>query len=162
MNYIVEQLSISNYDKSNDVWDMKGYPFTEQFKEQIACGNRDAYLMKCNGKYVASCDLVYDYGEYTEASIKIYLSRLIVKKEYRNQGIGQELLKFMIDLCKEKEYQQITVGVDTDNENALHIYQKYGFAVYETATDEYGKYYKMICRLSLHADEKIGSVIMNT
>lgn len=149
MNYAVEQLSISNYDKSNDVWDMKRCPFTEQFKEQIACGNRESYLMKYSDKYIASCDLVYDYGEYTEANIKVYLSRLIVKKEYRNQGIGQELLKYMIALCKEKGYKQITVGVDTDNKNALHIYQKYGFSVYETATDEYGEYYKMICKLSL-------------
>ena len=50
----------------------------------------------------------------------------------------------MIALCKEKGYQQITVGVDTDNENALHIYKKFGFETYETATDEYGEYYKMI------------------
>lgn len=147
LDYTIEKLKLEEYDNSNDVWDMKKCPFTEQFKEQIACGNRESYLMKYNDKYIASCDLVYDYGEYTEASIKVYLSRLIVKKEYRNKGIGQELLKFMIDLCKEKGYKQITVGVDTNNKNALHVYQKYGFSVYETATDEYGEYYKMICRL---------------
>ncbi|MGN0458892.1 MAG: GNAT family N-acetyltransferase [Eubacterium sp.] len=96
MNYIIEQLNIANYDKSNNVWDMKSCPYTEQFKKQIACGNRVPYLMKYRDKYIASCDLVYDYGEYTEESVKIYLSRLIVKKEYRNKGIGQELLKYMI------------------------------------------------------------------
>lgn len=146
MNYIIEQLNITNYDKSNNVWDMKSCPFTEQFKEQIACGNRESYLMKHNDKYIASCDLVYDYGEYTDNN-KVYLSRLIVKKEYRNKGIGQELLKYMIALCKEKGYQQITVGVDTDNINAVHIYKKHGFKTYETATDEYGEYYKMILTL---------------
>lgn len=102
MNYIIEQLNITNYDKSNNVWDMKSCPFTKQFKEQIACGNRESYLMKHNDNYIASCDLVYDYGEYTETNIKVYLSRLIVKKEQRNKGIGQELLKNMIALCKEK------------------------------------------------------------
>lgn len=50
----------------------------------------------------------------------------------------------MIALCKEKGYQQITVGVDTDNERALYIYKKCGFVIYETAADEYGEYYKMI------------------
>lgn len=147
INYTIEQLNITNYDKSNNVWDMAICPFTKQFKEQIACGNREPYLLKYNNKYIASCDLVYDYGEYTKAGIKVYLSRLIVKKEYRDKGIGQELLKHMIALCKEKGYQQITVGVDTDNKNAVHIYKKFGFEKYETAIDEYGEYYKMIKQL---------------
>ena len=145
--HIIEKLGLEEYDKSNNVWDMKSCPFTEQFREQIACGTRDAYLMKYKDKYIASCDLVYDYGEYTERNNKVYLSRLIVKKDYRNKGIGQELLNYMIKLCKEKGYQQITVGVDTDNENAVHIYKKFGFEIYETATDEYGEYYKMILRI---------------
>lgn len=146
INYTIEQLNITNYDKSNNVWNMESCPFTQQFKEQIACGNREPYLMKYNNEYIASCDLVYNYGEYTDIN-KVYLSRLIVKKEYRNQGIGQELLKYMINLCKEKGYKQITVGVDVDNKNAVHIYKKFGFEIYETATDEYGEYYKMIKQL---------------
>ena len=145
-DYIIEKLRLEEYDKSNNVWDMKSCPFTQQFKEQIACGNRESYLMKLNDKYIASCDLVYDYGEYTDKN-KVYLSRLIVKKGYRSQGIGQELLKYMIALCKEKGYKQITVGVDTDNSNALHIYKKYGFEIYKIGTDEYGKFYKMICSI---------------
>lgn len=140
------KLNSSNYNLSNNIWNMESCEFTEQFKEQVACGVCDAYLMKSQDKYIASCDLVYDYGEYTDNN-KVYLSRLIVKKEYRNKGIGQELLKYMIALCKEKGYQQITVGVDTDNKNALHIYKKYGFKIYETAIDEYGEFYKMICSI---------------
>lgn len=147
IDYNVEQLNIFDYEKSNSVWNMETCPFTEQFKEQVACGNREPYLMKYNNEYIASCDLVYDYGEYTKTGIKVYLSRLIVKKEYRNQGIGQKMLEHMIDLCKEKGYQQITVGVDTDNKNAIHIYKKFGFKIYETDTDEYGEYYKMIKQL---------------
>lgn len=143
LNYTIEKLKLEEYDKSNNVWDMKSCPFTEQFREQIALGTRDAYLMKYKDKYISSCDLVYDYGEYTDKN-KVYISRLIVKKEYRNRGIGQELLKYMINLCEEKGYQQITVGVDTENSNALHIYKKFGFEIFETATDEYGDFYKMI------------------
>lgn len=147
MEFTVEKLNISNYEKSNNVWDMKSCPFTEQFKKQVACGIRDSYLMKYKGAYIASCDLVYDYGEYTEADIKVYLSRLIVKKEHRNKGIGQNLLKYMIALCKEKGYRQITLGVDTDNKNAVHIYKKFGFTIYETSNDEYGEYYKMTVKI---------------
>lgn len=147
MNFTIEKLSVDNYSKSNKVWDMKRFPLTEQFRKEVADGNRDSFLLKRNGKYIASCDLVYDYGDYTEAGVKIYLSRLIVKKKYRNQGVGQGMLKYIIGLCKEKGYQQLTVGVDTDNENAVHIYKKFGFEIYETDTDEYGEYYKMVLDL---------------
>ena len=145
-NFEIIKLNSSNYNLSNNVWNMESCEYTEQFTQQVAYGTREPYLMKYKKKYVASCDLVYDYGEYTDKN-KVYLSRLIVKKEYRNNGIGQELLKYMIAVCKKKGYQQITVGVDTDNENALHIYKKFGFEIYETAIDKYGEYYKMICSI---------------
>lgn len=147
INYSIEKLSVDDYDKSNNVWDMKKCPFTEAFKKQVARNNREPYIMKYKDKYVATCDLVYDYEDYTEENVKVYLSRLIVKKEYRNQGFGQEFLKYIVALCKEKGYQQITLGVDTDNKNALRIYQKFGFTVYQTANDMYGEYYKMIAEI---------------
>lgn len=147
MKFTIEKLTIDNYNKSNFIWDMSACPFTEQFREQVECGNREAYLFKLNDKYIASCDLVYDYDDYTEKGKKIYLSRLIVKKEYRNQSIGQSVLQYMINQCKEKGYQHITVGVDSDNYNAVHIYKKQGFKTYENATDEYGDYYKMMIDL---------------
>lgn len=144
MNFELIKLNLNNYDLSNNIWDMKSCEFTKQFSEQIACENREPYIFKYDGKYIASCDLVFDYGKYTEKSRKVYLSRLIVKKECRNKGIGQEVLKEMINLCKSKGYKFITLGVDTDNENAIHIYKKNGFKIYETDIEKYGKYYKMI------------------
>ena len=33
----------------------------------------------------------------------------------------------MLDYAKERGYQEITLGVEEDNLNAMHIYQKYGF-----------------------------------
>ncbi len=144
MNFEIIKLNSSNYDLSNNIWNMKSCDFTKQFIEQVACKNREPYIFKYDGKYIASCDLVFDYEEYTEKNSKVYLSRLIVKKEYRNKGIGQEVLKQMINLCKNKGYKFITVGVDTDNASAFHIYNKIGFKIYESDIDKYGEYYKMI------------------
>lgn len=42
MNDTVEQLNIENYDKSSNVWNRSSCPFTEQFREQVACGNLKA------------------------------------------------------------------------------------------------------------------------
>lgn len=144
---ILTKLNSSNYDLSDNVWNMKNCEFTKQFTEQVACKNREPYIFEQNGKYIACCDLVLDYGEYTQKDIKIYLSRLIVKKEFRNNGIGQAVLKNMIDLCKSRGYKYVTLGVDANNKRALHIYEKNGFQIYETAADNHGEYHKMILKI---------------
>ena len=152
---ILTKLNSSNYDLSDNVWNMESCEFTKQFTEQVACKNREPYIFEQNGKYIACCDLVLDYGEYTQKDIKIYLSRLIVKKELRNDGIGQAVLKNMIDLCKSRGYKYVTLGVDANNKRALHIYEKNGFQIYETAADNHGEYHKMILKIWILAHKKM-------
>ena len=73
---------------------------------------------------------------------------MIVKKEYRNRGIGSEILEFLIKKAKESGFSEITIGVDKDNVNALHLYRKYGFTeVLFEGADEDGEYYKLMKRI---------------
>ena len=67
---ILTKLNSSNYVLSNNVWNMESCEFTKQFTEQVACKNREPYIFEQNGKYIACCDLVLDYGEYTQKDIK--------------------------------------------------------------------------------------------
>ena len=41
-------------------------------------------------------------------------------------------------------YSEISLGVNCDNHAAYRLYLNNGFFVFETARDEYGKYYKML------------------
>ena len=83
--------------------------------------------------------------DYTIPGQRIYLSRLIVKEEYRGQGIGGILLDYMVKKIREMGYHEISIGVDKDNAAALHLYRKKGFTtvLYEGA-DQYGEYYKLM------------------
>ena len=58
-------------------------------------------------------------------------------------GSAKKIVRFILDLAKEKGYREIALGVNCDNFAALHLYRKLGFSVYETAKDDYGEYYKM-------------------
>ena len=51
---------------------------------------------------------------------------------------------YLIDKASEWGYREITLGVDCDNERAIHVYEKKGFKVYAKDKDEYGEFYKMI------------------
>ncbi len=60
----------------------------------------------------------------TQFRAKNYLSRLIVKPNYRNKGIGGILIDFMIEKMKHYDYKEIVVGADKDNFAAGHLYHK--------------------------------------
>lgn len=73
-------------------------------------------------------DIKMDFG----ALAHVGAFGLTVHKEYRNQGIGTQLLSKTIDEAKKniKELEIITLGVFSDNQRALHLYKKFGFKEY--------------------------------
>lgn len=146
----VKEISCDEFDKLSNIWDLKTCRFTSQFKDELLNENRIIFALCINDKPIAECDFVFSKEEkgYTVEGKRIYLSRLIVKKENRGVGLGQTMLKFMINKAKIMGYSEISVGVDTDNDTAIHIYKKYSFQIFETAQDEYGKYYKMLLTLN--------------
>ena len=55
------------------------------------------------------------------------LNNIVVKKSHRNRGIGGELLESLIEFCSELSMKTFTLEVDTENEPAIHLYEKFGF-----------------------------------
>jgi ribosomal protein S18 acetylase RimI-like enzyme len=129
---------------------MKAQPFAEKWRGEIAEGNRLVFIYKINGEFIGEGALVFDTGDpdYTIPGQRVYVSRMIVKKEYRGRGIGSEILEFLINKATEMGFSEMTIGVDKDNENALHLYRKYGFTeVLFDGADEDGEYYKLMKRI---------------
>ena len=150
MSYNIEKLDINNYPKCNAIWDMQADPLTEKFRKEIESGNREVYICKGNGNFIDEIACVYDMNDpdYTISGQRIYLSRLIVKPNYRNKGIGGILIDFMIEKLKCDGYKEITVGVDKDNFAAIHLYRKKGFTkVLFNGGDEQGEYFKLLKKL---------------
>lgn len=51
-----------------------------------------------------------------------------VLKEYWGQGIGTELIKYLIDWCKKSGViRKVNLRVRSDNNSAIHVYKKLGF-----------------------------------
>ncbi len=66
------------------------------------------------------------------AGIKAFLEEadimnIVVKKSYRNQGIGTLLLENLIQLAISLDLTSITLEVNEENLSAIHLYQKFGF-----------------------------------
>ncbi|MFT8352774.1 GNAT family N-acetyltransferase [Clostridium saccharoperbutylacetonicum] len=53
-----------------------------------------------------------------------------IKEKYWNKRLGNILIKEVIEQAKQIGYEQIELGVFSDNEKAIALYKKYGFEVW--------------------------------
>ena len=146
----IEPLKLEDYHKCSNIWNMKTQPLAEKWRGEIADGNRLVFIYKINGEFIGEGALVLDTSgpDYTIPGQSVYVSRMIVEKEYRGRGIGSEILEFLINKATEMGFSEMTIGVDKDNEKALHLYRKYGFTeVLFDGADQDGEYFKLMKRI---------------
>lgn len=69
----------------------------------------------------------------------IYLESLAVLKAYRHQGVGSELLQWLISEAKERFVHEIFLHVHVKNEDAIAWYKKKGFVQKDEVVKDYYK-----------------------
>ncbi|MGC8694717.1 MAG: GNAT family N-acetyltransferase, partial [Candidatus Micrarchaeia archaeon] len=78
-----------------------------------------------DGKVVAEADITrHRWRENTIGEFGI-----AIIKDYRNSGLGQELMKVILERAKKENYRIIKLGVFEGNSSAKHLYEKMGFKV---------------------------------
>lgn len=144
----IKKLSLEDYNKCSNIWDMDKNPkMAKIFYDELVSGNRVTFIYSENDDFIGEGSLVFKNTDpdYTIPDKRIYLSRMIVKEEYRNRGIGGIILDYLIDYAQQLGYEEIALGVDTDNTNARHLYEKRGFTdVLFIGEDKYGEYVKLL------------------
>ena len=147
-DYEIIRLAPQDYHKCGNIWDMsKQSELAEQFYSEILSGNRIVYVYVENGDFVGEGALVFDNGDpdYTIPNRRVYLSRMIVKSDRRNSGIGKAILDFLICKAAEIGFTEMSVGVDKSNIIARHLYESKGFdTVIFDGADEHGEYVKLL------------------
>ena len=63
----------------------------------------------------------------TKNKLVFELTKMAVKPEYRNKGIGKKLLRKCIDYCKSNNYSSIILYSNKKLNNAIHLYRTFGF-----------------------------------
>ncbi|HIZ11633.1 MAG TPA: GNAT family N-acetyltransferase [Candidatus Eubacterium faecavium] len=58
---------------------------------------------------------------------RVYLYAFRILKKYRGEGYGKYLLQEEISKLYAEGYSEFTVGVEDNNERAIHIYKDFGF-----------------------------------
>lgn len=83
--------------------------------------------------------IMNDYGHVDDQTPSFAISLL---KDFRNQGIGTELMRRMLQLLKTQGYKQASLAVQKAN-YAVRMYKKVGFEIVDENTEEF----IMVCHL---------------
>lgn len=105
-------------DNSNDWWNNYINPYIFSLKDRM-------FIAFDNNKPVGMIGVLYDYR-----SRRTHVANIVwfyILNDYRGQGIGKELLQSAINNAKENNMLKITLFVNSQQENAIKIYNKFGF-----------------------------------
>ena len=72
-------------------------------------------------------DKVIGFLLYSLIYDRIEIEQFEVITKERGRGIGDKLLKYLIEKYKERDVKNITLEVKEDNIVAINLYKKYGF-----------------------------------
>lgn len=92
-------------------------------------------VAECDGKIVGAVwtRVMNDYGHIADGIPSLAMS---LYKEYRNKGIGTELLERILQLLRKEGYKQVSLSVQKAN-YAVRMYRKVGFKVHKETEEEY-------------------------
>ena len=150
MDEIIE-LDIKNFDKCNNIWNMeKNKELKDRFYNELVSKNRMTFVYTKDEEYIGEISIVFNKNDedYSIPGIRLYVSRIIVKKEFRRRGYGKKLMNHIIEYAKREGYKELSLGVNLDNYIALKLYVELGFdKIQYIGEDNDGKYVKLIKRL---------------
>ena len=146
--YQILPLSPEDFPKCGNIWDMERHQQqAEEWLAQLRAGNRLTWVYETEGQFLGEISLVHTHPDpdYSIPGGRAYLSRLVVKPEYRRRGIGRLLVRFAAEKARELGYKELSIGVDLDNYPALRLYAEEGFRrILRVDRDEQGAYMKLL------------------
>ena len=125
---LLEYLKQVGGETDNLTFGPEGMPFSVEAEAEFISSMENSIdnvmlLAKCDGKIVGCASLnrlprrMKHRGDFA----------ISVTKEYWNKGIGSQLLNNIIAFAKENNIEVIDLQVRSNNKNAIHLYEKYGF-----------------------------------
>ena len=119
----IEEMSLSDLESIKDILisDFDDFWNYNILKEELESPNSKYIIAKTNdGEIIgfAGIKIILDSAD---------IMNIVVKKSWRNQGVGNLLLSNLISICKISNLSSLSLEVNEDNLPAIHLYEKFGF-----------------------------------
>lgn len=122
MDLNFDKMTIYDLDNIKDILlsDFDDFWSYEILKQELDCDNSYFIVAKDNNQIVgfAGLKIIIDEAD---------IMNIVVKKDFRNKGIGSCLLDNLILCCQDLSLKIITLEVNVNNLNAISLYKKFGF-----------------------------------
>lgn len=129
----IEKLAVHDLHSLTEIFD---YNDVEQMIMEctldIQNGIIDIFVLYDNHVLIGELHVMYecDDDRYAVRNRRAYLFAFRIREGYQNKGYGTYLLQTVLAELTEQGYREFTVGVEDDNDMAIHIYQAAGFHEY--------------------------------
>ena len=116
-------------DEEADIWMREPVTRNEQIDwlsrrlAAIEKGHVIQIVAEAHSHVIANTDITIKTGQRSHVGD----IGIIIKRSYRDIGIGSEMLKQLIKQAKQRGLKIVTLGVFATNKRAKHVYTKLGF-----------------------------------
>lgn len=122
MNLNFSNMNISDLDEIKDILisDFDDFWTYSILKDELNSSSSHYIVAKLNNEIVG-------FGGIKVVLDSADIMNIVVKKNFRNLGIGTSILNEIIALCLSLNLSSITLEVRKDNEYAISLYKNFGF-----------------------------------
>lgn len=122
MNLNFSNMNISDLDEIKDILvsDFDDFWTYSILKDELNCSSSHYIVARLNNEIVG-------FGGIKVVLDSADIMNIVVKKNFRNLGIGTSILNEIIALCSSLNLSSITLEVRKDNEYAISLYKNFGF-----------------------------------
>ncbi|MHB8730640.1 MAG: GNAT family N-acetyltransferase [bacterium] len=97
------------------------------WRDTLAQDGYAAWIAEVDGQAAGFIDL-YLFPDVGHGRTIGLVNNLVVDARFRRRGLGEDLLKEATAYCRQHDVVELHVWTDSDNDPALHLYERAGFA----------------------------------
>ena len=131
-----------NNIKDNLISDFDDFWNYSVFKSELESDSSHYLVVKDNSKIIGFAGIKVTVPDCD-------IMNIVVKKDFRNQGIGSLLLKELINLSKSLNVKNLFLEVNERNTPAILLYNKFGFKKISTRKNYYKDNNAIVMKLDL-------------
>lgn len=131
-----------NSIKDNLISDFDDFWNYSVFKSELESDSSHYLVVKDNSKIIGFAGIKVTVPDCD-------IMNIVVKKDFRNQGIGSLLLKELINLSKSLNVKNLFLEVNEKNTPAILLYNKFGFKKISTRKNYYKDNNAIVMKLDL-------------
>ncbi|WP_425448923.1 GNAT family N-acetyltransferase [Dethiothermospora halolimnae] len=135
-------IRIATADDIRSLWSDNNLPTKNYFIKGVEEENIEFWTVEDeeSKKLIGELYIFWDSEDKDEANgvNRAYLCAFRIEKDYQGRGLGSKLMKKVIKRIEEKGFNEITIGVDDNDEKLINMYNAWGFDTHiKTTTIDY-------------------------